>query len=123
MKVNRIRTAMVLSAVLLWAVTPAMACLLPGFAPTAAERECCHHMAGHCGQSAMPASHTCCQAPKHPATLVAQANLPVKNAVAALPTISHARLPGGIAASSRCAAYSESPPGQALSCSFSVLRI
>jgi len=122
-RVNRLRVAVVLGAVLLWAATPTLACLLPGPAQTEAERECCHHMAEHCGQSAMPASHVCCQAPNHPATLVAQANVPVKNAVAALPIIARAHLPALIAASSRYAAYSESPPGQALTCSSSVLRI
>ena len=54
MRVNRIRTTVVLGAVLLWAAMPAMACLLPGLPQTEAEREC-HHMAEHCGQSAMPA--------------------------------------------------------------------
>ncbi len=125
MKVNRIRTTVVLGAVLLWAVTPAMACLLPGFAPTPAERECCHYMAAHCGQSAMPASHTCCQTPIYPETVVVQgqANLPLKNAIAALPANTHAHLPAAIAISSRCLAFFESPPGQAPSRSSPVLRI
>jgi len=116
---------MVLGAVLLWAVTPAMACWLPGFAPPPAESECCHHRAGHCGQSAMPASHTCCQAPNRPAALVVQApaNLPLKNTIAALPTTTHTHLSAVIAASSRCLAFFESPPGQTTSCSSSVLRI
>jgi hypothetical protein len=123
-KVNRIRTTVVLGAVLLWAVTPALACLLPGFVPSPAERKCCQNMAGHCGQSAMPASHTCCQASNQPATLVvqAQANLPLKNRIAALP-ITHAHLSVVIAASSRGLAFSQSPPGQAPSGSSSVLRI
>ncbi|MGD0791450.1 MAG: hypothetical protein ABR920_06735 [Terriglobales bacterium] len=125
MKVNRLRTAVVLGAVLLWAATPAMACLLPAFVLTLAERECCHHMAGHCGQSAMPASHTCCQAPIYPETVVAQgqANLPLKNAIAALPATTYSHLPAVIATSSRSLAFLESPPGLAPSRSSSVLRI
>lgn len=125
MKVNRIRTTVVLGAVLLWAVTPAMACLWPGFAPTPAERACCHHMTEHCGQSAMPASHTCCQAPIYPETVVVQggANLPLKNAIAAVPAKVQVSLPDLLAAPEASHAFSESPPGQPPSCSSSVLRI
>ena len=125
MKVNRIRTAVVLGAVLLWAATPAMACLLPGSAPTPAEHACCHHMIEHCGQSAMPTNHACCQAPIYPETVVVQggANLPLKNTIAALPTTTHADLSAALAASSRCLALLESPPGEASHCSSFVLRI
>jgi hypothetical protein len=123
MSVNRIRTSVVLGAVLLWAVTPAMACLLPGFALTPAERECCHHMAGHCGQSVMPASHTCCQAPTHPAALSqAQADLPLKNAIAGLPISAYALSSAVTSTFLRSPAFVESPPGRA-SWSSSVLRI
>ena len=122
-RVNRIRTAVVLGAVLLWAATPAMACLLLGFAPTAAEHECCHHMAGHCGQSAMPTSHACCQAPIYPETVVVRGQAsPLKDATSALPTTIGVQLPAVLAASSRCLASLESPPGQPLSGS-SILRI
>jgi len=124
-KVNRARTAIVLGAVLLWAATPPMTCLLPGFARTTAELECCHRMAEHCGQSAMPASHGCCRAPNHPEALVVQgqANLPPKNVVAAVPNTTHLHLPAVIATSLMSLAFCESPPGQPLSCSSSVLRI
>jgi hypothetical protein len=40
---------------------PAMACLIPGMEMTTAERECCKHMAQHCGSMNMPASHSCCR--------------------------------------------------------------
>jgi hypothetical protein len=40
---------------------PAMACLTPGIEMTTAERECCKHMAQHCGSMNMPASHSCCR--------------------------------------------------------------
>lgn len=123
-RVSRIRTAVVLGAVLLWAVAPAMACLLPGFAPTPAERECCRHMAQHCGQSAMPASHACCQAPTYPETVVVQQPAsPLKNATSAAPTTTHVHLPAFAATPLRCPAFFESPPGQLPSCSSSVLRI
>jgi len=45
----------------LWAVTPALACLLPMQRMTPAERECCRKMAQQCGSSVMPSSHSCCQ--------------------------------------------------------------
>jgi hypothetical protein len=124
-KVNRARTAVVLGAVLLWAATPTMVCLLPGFAQTTAERECCHDVAGHCGQSAMPASHGCCRAPSRQEAVVVQgqANLPLKNVMAAAPTTAHVHLPAVIAASLRSPASFEPPPGQPPFSSSSVLRI
>ena len=124
-KVNRARAAVVLGAVLLWAATPTMTCLLPCFAQTTAERGCRHRMAEHCGQSAMSASHGCCRALNHPEALVVQgqANLPSKNVIAAVPTTTHVHLPAVIATSLRSLAFCESPPGQPPSCSSSVLRI
>lgn len=124
-QVNRLRTAVVLGAVLLWAATPTMACLLPGLVPTEAERACCHHMAEHCGQSVMPVSHVCCQAPVHPETVVVQAqtNLPLKNLVAAVPVAAHMHGTAVPATSLRSLGFLESPPGLAPSCSSSVLRI
>jgi len=49
----------------LWAVAPALACLLPANQMTPAEHECCERMAGQCGAAVMPSDHTCCQHPKH----------------------------------------------------------
>jgi hypothetical protein len=124
MKVNRIRTAVVLGAVLLWAGTPAMACLLLGLAQTEAGQECCHHKAEHCGQSGMPSGHACCQGPIYPEAVVVQGQAsPLKNATAAVPTTIGVHLPAVLAASSRCLASPGSPPGQPPSCSSSVLRI
>jgi hypothetical protein len=45
----------------LWAVTPAIACLVPMRQMTPAEHECCRKMAQQCGSSMMPSSHSCCQ--------------------------------------------------------------
>jgi hypothetical protein len=39
---------------------PLAACTLPGFALSEQEKECCHHMANHCGGSQMETSHSCC---------------------------------------------------------------
>jgi len=124
-RVNRMRTAVVLGAVLLWAATPTMACLLPGLLQTEAERRCCHHMAEHCGPTAMPSSHACCHAPNHQEALVVQeqGNLPLKNAIAAVPATTHVRGPFVLAVSLRPLAFCESPPGQLPSRSSSALRI
>ena len=54
----------------LWAVTPGLACLLPGQGMTAAEQECCPKMAAQCGSAMMPSSHTCCQHPDERETSV-----------------------------------------------------
>jgi hypothetical protein len=45
----------------LWAATPAIACLVPMHQMTQAEHECCKKMAKECGSSMMPSSHSCCQ--------------------------------------------------------------
>jgi hypothetical protein len=50
---------MILIAVL-WAVTPAIACLVPMHQMTPAEHECCRKMAQQCGSSVMPSNHSCC---------------------------------------------------------------
>ena len=44
-----------------WVASPALACLLPGRAMTAAEQACCKQMAKMCGSPHMPQSHSCCQ--------------------------------------------------------------
>jgi hypothetical protein len=72
-RVTRIRAFALLTIALLWAITPAMACVLPGATMTPAERECCHHMAEQCGSSMMPASHSCCQTQRPTNTVLPQA--------------------------------------------------
>lgn len=49
----------------LWAATPAIACLVPMRAMTQAEHDCCLKMAQECGSSMMPSSHSCCQGHRH----------------------------------------------------------
>jgi hypothetical protein len=86
MRVTRIRAFVLLTIALLWAITPAMACVLPGATMTPAERECCHHMAEQCGSSMMPASHSCCKAqgPTNNILLQAQSAGPVRPLTIAL---------------------------------------
>jgi hypothetical protein len=61
MRVNRAGALMMTMIAVLWAVTPAIACLVPMHQMTPAEHECCLKMAQQCGSSVMPSSHSCCQ--------------------------------------------------------------
>src|SRR5215470_5221526 len=61
MQVSRKGALTMLVITVLWAVTPAIACLIPLRPMTQAEHECCKKMAQQCGSSAMPSSHSCCQ--------------------------------------------------------------
>ena len=123
-KVSRIRNAGLLAAVLLWAVTPAVACLLPGFAPTPVEQECCHHMASHCGQAVMPASHACCQDPSRPDVLVqGQATLLLKHAVVVATVPVPIVLADVAAKPALSSSLFPSPPGESPPGSSTVLRI
>ena len=68
-----------LAAVLLlvWMATPALRCLVPGEALTAAEQACCKAMGEECGDSGAT-DHPCCKhvsSPAQPALAVAQANV------------------------------------------------
>lgn len=109
----------------MWTVTPALLCLLPGEQMTAAEHECCEKMAQQCGSALMPSSHTCCQHPDQSTTGVkaAASYSPTRYAdLAIIPQIAEVVLPDSTAAGGEFshikAHFSETPPG----CS-SVLRI
>ena len=52
---------------LMLAALPVAACMLPGAAMTAAERECCKKMAEQCGDMGMAKSHPCCKVTATPA--------------------------------------------------------
>lgn len=106
-----------------WAVTPTMACLMPGVEMTAAERECCQQMAAMCGGAhRMPMTHSCCQAgePRQaPLATKVKTSTGVSFAIAD-------RLPASLAtapsASSTFAPATDSPPESPPGCS-PVLRI
>jgi hypothetical protein len=125
MRVPRTRAFALLTIVLLWAITPAMACVLPGATMTPAERECCHHMAERCGSSMMPASHSCCkpQGPTNtvlPQTLAAGTVRPLTIAVMP-PVASLATLPA-VTVRSHLSFFHAPPPDPSPGCN-SVLRI
>ena len=61
MRVSRKGALAMLVVTVLWAVTPAIACMIPLRPMTQAEHECCKKMAQQCGSSAMPSSHSCCR--------------------------------------------------------------
>ncbi len=107
-----------------WAVTPTMACLMPGVEMTAADHDCCQKMAAMCGGThRMPMSHSCCKASKP------QGQVPLATKVKTLPGAGIAiadRLPVLLAAaaspSSTFAPATDSPPESPPGCSL-VLRI
>lgn len=61
MCVSRTGALTMLVITVLWAATPAVACLVPMHQMTKAEHDCCMKMAQECGSSMMPSSHSCCQ--------------------------------------------------------------
>jgi Na+(H+)/acetate symporter ActP len=61
MYVTRSASWAMLLITVLWAATPAIACLVPMHQMTKAEHDCCLKMAQECGSSMMPSSHSCCQ--------------------------------------------------------------
>lgn len=125
MRMTRIRAFALLTIALLWAITPAMACVLPGATMTPAERECCHHMAEQCGSSMMPASHSCCKAqgPTNTVLPQAQAAGPVRPLTIAV--VPPAALLGALpAVTARChLSFLHSPPPEPSPGCNSVLRI
>jgi len=60
MKVVRQFALILVLAILLPLVAPAMVCAFPRANLTPVERACCKQMKGQCGNMAMPASHGCC---------------------------------------------------------------
>lgn len=65
MRMSRTGALTMLVITVLWAATPAIACLVPMRAMTQAERDCCLNMAQECGSSVMPSSHSCCRGRRH----------------------------------------------------------
>ena len=122
--VTRIRAAFLLSIVLMWVATPAIACVLPGATLTPAEKECCHHMAQQCGQTAMPASHSCCQTQNHHSDALPQASvsIPTRHLTIAVVAV-QVTLVLPVATPARLAVYLHSPPPDPDSSSISILRI
>ncbi len=109
--------------VVLWAASPAVACLLPMASMTPAEHECCQKMAHQCGSAMMPASHTCCQAqPDHTAVSPVATYSPTRPfSVALLPHPVNPMLAPTVCAL-ETSLHEATPPGPPSGCS-SILRI
>jgi hypothetical protein len=118
MRVGRKGALVLLAVVVLWAATPALACLTP-----AAQHACCQGMMQGCGSSPMMTNHACCRvqppAPADPSGAASAADhafqcaqLPVRVATLAPPsstTVSN-RITGA-------------PPPESLPGNNSILRI
>ena len=65
MRVSKTGALAMLVITVLWAATPAIACLVPMHQMTKAEHDCCLKMAQECGSSMMPSNHSCCQGQRH----------------------------------------------------------
>jgi len=120
--VRRTRVAVAVGAVLLWAVTPVLACLLPCLATASAKQECSQHMAMHCERSTITAGRTCCQVSSRPemATAETQVSQSQKRVFAVVLVVAHVSLSDVPANRPASLAFLESPPNES---SPSVLRI
>src|SRR5579859_1650024 len=122
--VSRSRVAVAIGAVLLWAVTPALACILPCFAVAPAKQECSRHMAMHCGRLMVTAGRTCCQMSSRPeiTTVETRSNKLQERVLAVVPVVAHVS-PSAATPGQASLAFLESPPREAPPLSSSVLRI
>lgn len=59
-RMKALRQLVLIFAVCLPLVAPAMACMIPGAHMSSAEMACCKQMATECGSTSMPVSHGCC---------------------------------------------------------------
>ena len=111
--------------VLVWAMTPAVACASQGSSLTPAERECCMQMAEHCDSTMMPASHSCCRAPANRnATLNAgQTAAPVRQFVALIVPVAVPTPALPAIAPHAMFSWLHSPPSEPSAGCSSVLRI
>ncbi len=122
--VTRVRALVLVSIVLLWVAAPAIACVLPGVTLTPAERECCHHMAQQCGQTEMPASHSCCQAPARHQDALTQASVSIPTRLVTIAvTAIQATLVLPATTRELLAIDLHSPPPDSQSSSISILRV
>lgn len=124
MFVSRSRVAAAIGAVLLWAVTPALACLLPCFAVAPPKQECPRHMAMHCGRSMVTAGRTCCQMSSRPeiTTVETWSNKLQERVFAVVPVVAHGS-PSAVTPGPTSFTFFESPPHDGPRLSSSVLRI
>src|SRR5438552_413262 len=121
MTVSRARAAIVLGTVLLWAVSPAMACLVAGHAGMPGLRSGCHEVAEHCHDSLVPVTNACCRA--LPQAVIVQADLPSRETATAALALHDVPTPPVRGVPLQSVVFFGSPPGELLSSQSSVLRI
>lgn len=122
--VSRVRVTVAVGAVLLWAVAPVMACLLPCLTTAHAKQDCSHHMAMPCGHATITAARTCCQVSSPPmmARVENDATQSQKRALDVVALVAHT--PSSLVVAQWTAStFFESPPSEDAPHSFSVLRI
>jgi hypothetical protein len=122
--VSRVRATLAVGAVLLWAVTPVLACLLPCLATAPDKQECSRHMAMHCGHSMVTNGRSCCQMSSRPVitTVETPINKLQKRVLAVVPVVGHI-FPPEVTPRQASFAFLESPPHESPPPSPSVLRI
>lgn len=124
MVVRRVRVIVAIGAVLFWAVTPALACLIPCLAPVPSKQDCAHHMGMDCGHPMMSAGPTCCRMSSRPAmqTLESSSNGLQRRVLAVTPVIVDVNLSDAVNRRTSMHLFG-SPPSETPPPSFSVLRI
>jgi len=122
--VSRIRVTVAVGAILLWAVTPVLGCVLPCLTETHAKQECSHHMAMHCGRSTITSGSSCCLISSHPDMMTVKRYVPEsqKRTGALVAVVTDASL-SDVLTSRVSLTFLESPPNEISPYSPSVLRI
>lgn len=112
-------------AVLLWALTPVMACLVPCIAPAPAKDHCAHEMAMDCEHSMTAANDACCQAPSWPRSLLNQDNVsePLKHILTQAIFVANIAAPDVLTEQPASPVFFASPPDEGAPLSPTVLRI
>ncbi|HEV2396969.1 MAG TPA: hypothetical protein VGS27_08515 [Candidatus Sulfotelmatobacter sp.] len=123
MRVTRAGALTMLVITVLWAATPAIACLVPMRAMTPAEHDCCLKMAQECGLSVMPSSHSCCQVQRHDTAVAPVSNYSPTRPFDVVLVSQTAILPVAKTSSIASATAFETPPPESSPGCSSILRI
>ena len=123
MRVNRAGALTMTMVAVLWAVTPAIACLVPMHQMTPGEHECCRKMAQQCGSSVMPSSHSCCQGHQRETAVSPVSSYPPSRPFALTIVLPSSIVFAGSALTSPLSPALEAPPPESSPGCRSVLRI
>ena len=101
---------------------PAMACLVPNAEMTAAERDCCKHMAQQCGSMNMRSSHSCCQKEvSRPNSMLSATFAQLVSPALSDPVV--AELPDSVAVGTEFSSFELHPPPESPPGTSSILKI